>query len=231
MKNSNSLSSQKKVTKFPYFPLELWIKIASNSPEAWRLLTLAIPILGRWSLQPHIIIRMKKLFTKYTTRKDGWDRLIEEWKLPDGTYYRELDLPTCVYHYSLKNDGVDTISIKCWYTKHGDLYRIVDKPAEVWYRISGNILKEIWYSNGKKGRKTPKRNLPKPAVIHYDEREGLPKKFEEKWFVNGECYMRKCYSINGAYTVTLYDKVSRVWRNTRDHARRSDIRASRVLWL
>ncbi len=185
-----------------YIPLEIWLQIASTSPEAWRLFTQAIPMLGRYSLRPEVQIRMKnkfvKKFTEYETKYDGGGTYdyhkIVKWLLPNRTIYREKK-SAWIEYYSSSNGGKK--EYEEWYTSGSDLnHRGEDKPAYIsYYSESGKIEEEIWYKEGNYHRDGDKPYaiqyypsgekrretwcLPNKYIIDYDYNG---KKNRERWF-------------------------------------------------
>ncbi len=157
-----------------WLPLELWIKIASISPKIWLILVQTVPMLGRWSLKPHIQIEMKKLFVKCRYNHNpflGWVQ--KEWNLQNGCRYRGDDLPAViVYKTEMSHNRSEPpseddnqIGAKIWYSSgNGKRYRDEGKPAFIRYYDFINELQykkgeeyKVWYKNGKKLREEGKR--------------------------------------------------------------------------
>ncbi len=130
-----------------YLPLELWIKIASTSSKSWWLFTLAIPQLGRYSLQPHVQKRMKSKFVKKT--ETFWDYIrVAFWELPNGgkLHSPNSDQPAYIQYYANGSKEYEH-----WY-KDGKLHRENDQPALIVYYSSeegGSRKYENWYKDGK----------------------------------------------------------------------------------
>ncbi len=164
-------------------PLELWVMVGEvGGPEVWRILTLAIPNMGRYSLNENVQIRMKTMFlTKSIEMEKGVGGNIYQitsYKLPNGELHNTNEEPACTSHLlatigehfgELHNEesactGVGEhliLNSKRWY-RNGKLHR-ENKSAWVEYHENGNKIKEEWYKDDKSHREDG------PAWIYYYE--------------------------------------------------------------
>jgi len=151
-------------------PLELWLLLAEHSPTIWRLLSQAVPCLGRYSLNADVQSRLMDRWVN----SDGFlpngarhgfhmspaslcfgalESNIRESFYRNDKFHRDRDLPA-VTHYRTTNG---TICSMRWYW-NGLLHRDGDQPAEKSYRADGTLECEKWYWNGEQRR--AQRSLP-----------------------------------------------------------------------
>ncbi len=161
-------------------PLEIWILIAEVGPWAWRLLTLAIPNVGRYSLNKNVQRKMMKMFTHLGIH-NGLDYYINYYKLPNKDSHRE-DGPAII----IKLKHSDSLRLQEWFYM-GKRQRFPftnDKPSVIYYYGSKDGLKvnEIFHKNGVIHREN------EPAYIKYST-DGKVR--EQGWFKYG----KKCKEI------------------------------------
>ncbi len=173
------------LNKIIELPLELWVIIGEiGGPEIWRILTLAIPNMGRYSLNEKVQIRMKNMFLKKSieikcgdiARILGISYEIISYKLPNGELHNPLNNDIAYMKYikrELEGENYKLI-VKKWY-KNGKRHR-EDGPAKIkYYYKNGNKSKEQWYKNDKRHREDG------PALIQYCDNGN---KMKEEWWLD-----------------------------------------------
>ena len=106
------------------FPLELWIQIAEfGTPKVWMNLCCTVTLLGRYSLDPRVQLKMMNKFAS------------EKCYLPNGIKHSYRDRPVQEYG----SDGTLRCEIWC---KNGKRHRGGDQPAGKWYHKGGTLCDE-----------------------------------------------------------------------------------------
>jgi hypothetical protein len=138
-------------THYYSIPFDVILIIAYDSPSVWCRLTLADPILGRYSLQDTTRINAQDHFTySINVAANNYVTFTIVYKLPNGITHRNGDKPAII-----QGDKLTWV----WY---GQIHRDDDKPA---IEDISNSHTE-WYQYGK-----PHRDGDKPAYICDDRYE------------------------------------------------------------
>ncbi len=132
--------------ELPYLPVEIWIKIASyGSLQLWHDMALAIPGLGRYSLQFHVQERMKAKFVKkMETLWYGGKRVY--WLLPNGKLHSPNDNQPAYISYDICG-----LKIYEWWYKYGKTqnHKENDESINIGYYENGSKKYERWCMDGK----------------------------------------------------------------------------------
>ena len=133
-------------------------QIAECSPHSWRLLTNAVPGVGRLTSLPGFQRNAKRTFV---TRSVAYH-------LPNGELHRS-GAPAQVRYC------MDGAICEAWYL-NGELHRS-GAPAQIWYHKDGTIQHERWYLNGELHRSGA------PAQIWYHSDGTINNAI---WYLNGK---------------------------------------------
>lgn len=180
-------------------PFEILLEIALSHPRAWRVMVVAVPAIGWWSLT-HKEEAANRL-TRMTMREPVM------WRLPNGMYHSPDDEPAYVCEHN--ND-------KMWY-KWGKEHRDGDKPAfysydhQAWYirgkrHRDGDLPASLsfgrfywfgWYKDGNKHRDGAPATISNSRIMWYKNgkkhREDGPAKVtikgRTKWYRDGVKYV------------------------------------------
>ena len=176
------------LNKIIELPLEMWVMMGEiGGPEVWRVLTLAIPNMGRYSLNEKVQIRTKNIFLKESIElKETYYNYFHKtirYKLPNGELHDPLsndngDEESAYMKYSKRQVEDDYKLIeKKWY-KNGEKHR-EDGPARIRYYENGNKDEEEWLKDNKTHREDG------PAWILYDPNRN---NMEERWYLDNKIH-------------------------------------------
>ena len=125
-------------------PLEVWLQIASTSPEVWWRLCLVIKSLGMYSLDKNVQCRIHHYFDiPNVINDDGWDTIMHKWLDGNGNLHRDDDKPAIrIYRLDLTREFADYLYCEEWY-RNGKSYRDDDKPNIHYYYHEDSI--SVWW--------------------------------------------------------------------------------------
>ncbi len=147
-------------------PFDILLLIAEIGPWAWRLMTTAIPSVGRYSLNKNVQRKMKKRWTTKEVKVDeyGW-HTTTRYLLPNGKLYREKK-PAVIE----RDNHCNYISMEEYYTGLAGRLHRDNNPSFIEYAPDGTMFLELYYKHGLLYRDNG------PAVIKRRILEGTPSK-------------------------------------------------------